>query len=89
MTTAPVDDRPAPDFDPLEPESFDTFHTEFTELRGRCPVARSEAWNGFWALLRYEDVLAAAGNPELFTTTVQNVVPRLAFTGRRPPLPRN
>jgi cytochrome P450 len=86
MTTAPVDDRPAPDFDPLEPESFDTFHTEFTELRGRCPVARSEAWNGFWALLRYEDVLAAAGNPELFTTTVQNVVPRLAFTGRRPPL---
>ena len=52
----------------------------------RCPVARSDAWNGFWALLRYDDVLAAAGDPALFTTTVQNVVPRLAFTGRRPPL---
>jgi cytochrome P450 len=86
MTATPVEDRPAPDFDPLRPESFDTFHREFTGLRERCPVAHSDAWNGFWALLRYEDVLAAAGNPELFTTTVQNVVPRLAFTGRRPPL---
>ena len=75
-----------PDFDPLAPESFDSFHREFTELRERCPVAHSDAWNGFWALTRYEDVLAAAGDPELFTTTVQNVVPKLAFTGRRPPL---
>ncbi len=76
----------AVDFDPLAPETFESFHREFTELRARCPVARSDAWNGFWALLRYDDVLAAAGDPALFTTTVQNVVPRLAFTGRRPPL---
>jgi cytochrome P450 len=75
-----------PDFDPLAPESFESFHREFTELRGRCPVAHSDAWNGFWALTRYDDVLAAAGDPGLYTTTVQNVVPRLAFTGRRPPL---
>ncbi len=76
----------APDFDPLAPESFESFHREFTGLRAECPVARSDAWNGFWALTRYDDVLAAAGDPALFTTTVQNVVPRLAFTGRRPPL---
>jgi cytochrome P450 len=76
----------APDFDPLAPESFESFHREFTELRAECPVAHSDAWNGFWALTRYDDVLAAAGDPELFTTTVQNVVPKLAFTGRRPPL---
>ena len=31
------------DFDPLAPESFDSFHREFAELRARCPVARSEA----------------------------------------------
>ncbi len=74
------------DFDPLAPETFESFHEEFATLRERCPVAHSDAWNGYWALLRYDDVLAAAGDPELFTTTVQNVVPRLAFTGRRPPL---
>jgi cytochrome P450 len=76
----------APDFDPLAPESFESFHQEFTGLRERCPVAHADAWNGFWALTRYDDVLAAARDPGLFTTTVQNVVPKLAFTGRRPPL---
>ncbi|HET7566920.1 MAG TPA: cytochrome P450 [Gaiellaceae bacterium] len=75
-----------PEFDPLAPETFSSFHEEFAELRERCPVARSDAWNGFWAVLRYEDVVAVAGDPELFTTSVQNVVPKVAFTGRRPPL---
>ena len=74
------------DFDPLQPEGFDSFHDEFTKLRASCPVAWSDAWNGFWAVLRYEDVVAVAGDPALFTTTVQNVVPKVAFTGRRPPL---
>jgi cytochrome P450 len=76
----------APDFDPLQPEAFDTFHAEFARLRAECPVAHSDAWNGFWAVLRYDDVVAVAGDPERFTTTVQNVVPKIAFTGRRPPL---
>jgi cytochrome P450 len=74
------------DFDPLQPETFDTFHSQFAELRARCPVARANAWNGFWAATRYQDVVEVAGNPALFTTTVQNVVPKVAFTGRRPPL---
>lgn len=75
-----------PDFDPLAAETFTSFHEEFAELRARCPVAHSDAWNGFWAVTRYDDVVAVAGDPELFTTTVQNVVPKVAFTGRRPPL---
>jgi cytochrome P450 len=74
------------DFDPLAPETFGSFHEEFAGLRRRCPVARSEAYNGFWALTRYDDVVAALRDPGLFTTTVQNVVPKVAFTGRRPPL---
>ncbi len=74
------------DFDPLCPETFTSFHEEFAALRQSCPVAHSDAWNGFWALLRYEDVVSAAKDPTLFTTGVQNVVPKLAFTGRRPPL---
>ena len=74
------------DFDPLAPETFTSFHEEFEGLRERCPVARSDAYNGFWALTRYDDVVAAAKDPALFTTSAQNVVPKLAFTGRRPPL---
>ncbi|MDD9938512.1 MAG: cytochrome P450 [Myxococcales bacterium] len=74
------------DFDALAPETFDSTHALYAELRARCPVARSDAWGGFWALLRYDDVCQAAADYETFTTTVQNVVPKVAFTGRRPPL---
>ena len=76
----------AQDFDPLQPETFDSALEEFARLRQECPVAHTDAWGGFWALTRYADVRAAAGDPKTFITSVQNVVPRVAFTGRRPPL---
>ena len=74
------------DFDALAPETFDSTHALYAELRARCPVARSDAYGGFWALFSYDDVCEAAADSKTFTTTVQNVVPKVAFTGRRPPL---
>ncbi len=73
------------DFDALAPETFDSPYPIYADLRERCPAAFSRAWGGFWALTRYDDVAAALADPT-FITSVQNVVPRLAFTGRRPPL---
>jgi cytochrome P450 len=77
---------PTDDFDPLAPETFTSAHELYKEMRQRCPVAHSNEWNGFWALLRYADVVSVLRDWENFTTTVQNVVPKVAFTGRRPPL---
>lgn len=77
---------PPDDFDPLAPETFDSPHVEFARLRRECPVARSSAWNGFWSLMRYEDVRRAASDSRTYITSVQNVIPKLAYTGRRPPL---
>jgi cytochrome P450 len=74
------------DFDPLAPETFDSPYAVYSGLRQRCPVAHSQAWNGFWALMEYRDVLAALQQSDTYITSVQNVVPKLAFTGRRPPL---
>jgi cytochrome P450 len=74
------------DFDPLVAETFDSPHAVHAQLRARCPVAHSNAWNGFWALANYEDVYRVLTEPEVFITSKQNVVPKLAFTGRRPPL---
>ncbi len=74
------------EFDPLAPETFDSPHEAFSQLRERCPVAWSNAWNGFWAFFRYDDVCRAATDYRTYTTTVQNVIPKVAFTGRRPPL---
>jgi len=74
------------DFDPLAPETFDSPYDVYRDLRQRCPVAHSQAWNGFWALMEYDDVLGALQQSDTYITSVQNVVPKLAFTGRRPPL---
>jgi cytochrome P450 len=81
-----IETRPPQDFDPLLPETFDSAHAMFSDLRGRCPVAHSDAWGGFWALLKYADVKQAASDSRTFITSKQNVVPKVAFTGRRPPL---
>jgi len=74
------------DFDPDLPEDFDSAHKDYARLRRECPVAHTDRLGGFWALTRYEDVERAASDPKTFTTTVQNVIPKVAFTGRRPPL---
>src|SRR3569623_902963 len=74
------------DFDPLQPETFDSANADYARLRDQCPVAHSDAWGGFRALMKHADVAAAAADSATFITSKQNVVPAVAFTGRRPPL---
>ncbi len=74
------------DFDAEAPETFDSPHALYRELRQRCPVAYSRGLGGFWALTRYEDIERTLIDWQTFTTTIQNVVPRVATTQRRPPL---
>lgn len=66
--------------------SFDAPYPVYADLRARCPVAHTDSFGGFWALMSFQDVFNAAADFRAFTTTVQNVVPKVAFTGRRPPL---
>lgn len=74
------------DFDPLVPETFDSPHDDYARLRATCPVAHSDAWGGIWALMKHDDVANAAADWRTFITSQQNVIPKVAFTGRRPPL---
>lgn len=74
------------DFDPTQSETFDSAWDQFADLRARCPVAHTEEMGRFWALTRYDDVKRAASESATFVTSQQNVVPKVAFTGRRPPL---
>lgn len=67
-------------------EQFDDAHAQFSDLRTRCPVAHSADFEGFWLLTRYNDVTAALSDSDTFSTAHQNVVPRVATSGRRPPL---
>ncbi|GAB1256373.1 cytochrome P450 [Aurantivibrio plasticivorans] len=84
--TGSDESRLTDDFDPLAEEDFTSSHAIYKELRGGCPVAHTNEWNGFWALTRYEDVVGVLKDYRTYITSVQNVVPKVAFTGRRPPL---
>jgi len=74
------------DFRVPEVEDFDSPHALFAELRGRCPVAWSPDLGGFWAVTKHADICRVLTDWQTFTTTVQNVVPPVATTQRRPPL---
>lgn len=78
--------KPVQDFDAECPEDFDSPHREYARLRRECPVAHTDGLGGFWAVSRYEDVKRAASDYSNFVTSVQNVIPKVAYTGRRPPL---
>jgi cytochrome P450 len=74
-----------PDFDPLADEFAHDPHAIWAGLRETCPVARGARW-GFWALTRYEDVVAASSRPAEFTSSLGIVVPPNPVSGRRAPL---
>jgi cytochrome P450 len=74
------------DFDALAPETFDSPHELYRELRGRCPVAHTSALGGYWALTRYADVESAAKDSKTFISSVRAVIPSDPRGIRRPPL---
>lgn len=74
------------DYDPLASDDPEDVRATFDDLRGRCPVAHSSAYGGFWTLSRYEDVRAAASDSQTFISSVAAVIPRDPRGLRRPPL---
>jgi cytochrome P450 len=74
-----------PDFDPLDGEFARDPHAVWARLRAECPVARGARWD-FWALTRYDDIVAASSRPGTFTSSQGIVVPANPVSGRRAPL---
>lgn len=71
---------------PALEEEFGSAHADYAALRGENPFPWSEAFGGFWAATTYDDIVHVAQNDELFVTSVQNVVPHVPRSSRRPPL---
>lgn len=65
------------DWSPLVTDADGTYAETFTDMRGRCPVAWSEDFGGFWALTKHEDIVAACKNPGTFSSKPQFTVPHL------------
>jgi cytochrome P450 len=47
----------------------------FEDLRGRCPMARSSAWGGYWLFVNYQDVYDAGQDNELFSSAMEKAIP--------------
>ncbi len=74
------------DFDLMADDDPVAAHAMYARLREECPVAYTSAYGGFYALTRYEDVKAAAMDPQTFISSVRAVVPSDPRGLRRPPL---
>jgi cytochrome P450 len=89
MSSDPEDYDTLNEYDPTLPETFGSAYADFARLRARCPVAHSTAFEGFWAVTRYDDIHQILTDSQTYITSVRNVVPGASTTGRRPPLHLN
>jgi cytochrome P450 len=78
------ENRPS-EFDPLDPSFVDDPHPLYAALREKCPVAHSDRWD-FVVLTTYDDIVAAATNPRLFSSEWGITVPPNKVSGRRAPM---
>jgi cytochrome P450 len=58
----------AREFDHADPSYNANAHTIWEDLRGRCPVAHTEAYGGTWLPVRHEDVHAIAYDTQHFSS---------------------
>ena len=58
----------ATDFDHADPEYNPNVHEIWADLRGRCPVAHTDRYNGAWLPVTHEDVSRIAYDTEHFTS---------------------
>ncbi|MGJ3558272.1 hypothetical protein ACR6C2_02075 [Streptomyces sp. INA 01156] len=64
----------------LAPHLFETLK----DVQGKCPVAWSDAGDGFWMLTKYADITAAANDWETYTVEEGHTIPS---TGKSVMLP--
>ncbi|WP_370184822.1 cytochrome P450 [Rhodococcus wratislaviensis] len=76
------------DWDPLAAPHETDPTAEHARLREQCPVAHTDRFGGFWTLSRYEDVVAAARDTDLFASRYKTTIPDSTGPTRppRPPL---
>ena len=70
-------------FDHHSPEFAADPWPQLADLRAHCPVARSDAYGGFWVLTRYDDIKRVALDDETFSSAQGIVIPTKQNSGQR------
>lgn len=73
-------ERPTFDLDNTDPELLQRLPETLHEMQSRCPVAWSPSAGGFWALSKYDDVVAASNDWETYTVTKGIMIPPTGAT---------
>lgn len=69
-------ERPQPTgFDHGDPTLAEHMHQTLADLREKCPVGWSDRFGGFWTLTRFDDVVTAARDHTVFTTSQGIMIP--------------
>lgn len=74
------------EWSPALDETFGSAHDDYARLRAENPFPWSDDFGGFWAATTYADIERIAQDDATFITSVQNVVPHVPRSSRRPPL---
>lgn len=61
-----------PDWDPTIEQDVPARYAQMADQRARCPMARAGRHGGQWDVLRYADVVEAAGDAERFSNGLQS-----------------
>jgi cytochrome P450 len=80
-TAAPRHDQ----FDPLDASFIANPVPHYARLRADSPVVYGPRWD-FWTLTRYDDIVAAATRPKVFSSEWGITVPPNRVSGRRAPM---
>lgn len=78
-------ERPS-DWEPLDPANNGDPTCVHAHLRNSCPVAWTNEFGGFFALTRYEDIIAATLDTDTFISSQKSTIPDSAGA-ERPPRP--
>jgi cytochrome P450 len=73
-------------FDPNSPELAPRMYETLAPMRDRCPVARSDKYDGFWVATRYEDILEIAQDWETFSSAQGLSIPSSPIAVRNLPV---
>jgi cytochrome P450 len=67
--------KPVIEFDHLSPQYAADPRSVYREMRSRCPVAWTEAHDGYWVTSTYADVFAASRDDDTFSSKHGVVIP--------------
>jgi cytochrome P450 len=62
-------------FDNTDPELIGQLYPRLAQVRAKCPVAWSDASDGFWMLTKYDDIVEASRDWQTFTVTKGIMIP--------------